>query len=99
MLRVVEHALRPVGGVILVDIYYTASDETFYVGGVSRFSRYYQANSLEELSTKLELDGWSAAGLIGDAYGPPVHAWHREGYSGGGWIGARLVDQSTADTA
>jgi hypothetical protein len=90
--HVVEHVIRPTADVVLIDICYTASDETFYVGGASRYSPYYQANSLEELRTKLELDGWSGGGLIGDAYGPPLPAWHRDGYSGGHWIGGRLVN-------
>ena len=89
---------RPTGGVILVDIHYSSTDETFYVGGPSRFSRYYQSNFLEELGTRLERDGWSGPVLIGGTYGPPVHAWDRNGYSGGDWIGARLVETPSTKT-
>jgi hypothetical protein len=98
ILRIVDQASRPPDGVILIDIHYSPTDETFYVGGASRFSRYYQSNSLEELRAKLERDGWSGPVLIGDGYGPPVHAWDRNGYSGGDWIGARVAAQLKTDT-
>jgi hypothetical protein len=97
ILHVINHAIHPTAGVVLVDIHYTASDETFYVGGPSPYSRYYKANTLEELGKQLERDGWSGSALIGTAYGPPVTAWHRDTYSGGHWIGARLADQPTRD--
>jgi hypothetical protein len=91
VLRVVHHTCRPKSGVTFVGIHYSATDETFYVGGECPFSRYYQSNSLEELAAKLERDGWSGPVSIGDAYGPPVTAWDRDGYWGGDWIGARLA--------
>lgn len=62
---------------VVADVLFTASDETFYVLNSRDRQALYLADSVDELTDKLERDGWSRSGQIGRWDGAAVALWSR----------------------
>jgi hypothetical protein len=61
-----------------LNVYYTASDEAFYVGaGPGRYQETYRAESVAEAIALVEADGWQAIGSLGRFDNEAVRAWGR----------------------
>jgi hypothetical protein len=63
---------------VVADVYYTASDETYYVGaGPGRYQDLYGNGSVADAVARAESDGWQACGLVGRHEGEAVPMWGR----------------------
>jgi len=65
-------------GVVIADVLYTASDETFYVTSRLDHQTHYEGGWLEDVSDRLKADGWSRCGYVTRADGVPVALWCRK---------------------
>lgn len=72
--------------IIIADVLYTATDETYYVlNGISKYADQYQAGSLWEAYKLLRADGWTKCGKVHRSGNALVDMFSRGGELTAAW--------------
>jgi len=80
--------------IVLADVYYTYTDETYYVlNGTSRYADSYKADTLREAFQALRADGWSKSGKVQRSDYSPVDLFERDGDKIAVWQEAEVGEE------
>lgn len=86
--------------IIIADIYYTVTDETYYVlNGLSRFANDYKVNSLREAFIALRADGWTKCGKVQRSDYAAVDMFQRNNDQIAIWPEIEIIDEEQEEEA